>query len=120
MNATVDRLEVAEERVTMIIQKGAVASGLTVDFGPPPTDARAVLASTERARRNSEWLQAHWADLLPQARGKFVAVAAAEAFIAESPEEAWAWARRTHPEDDTATVQYVNTHLGPKIYAHRG
>jgi len=32
-------------------------------------------AQDERGRRNSEWLQSHWADLLPQARGKFVAVA---------------------------------------------
>jgi hypothetical protein len=104
----------------MILQKGSTPSGLTVEFGPPPADAREVLARMERAQRNSQWLQAHWADLLPRARGKFVAVAAEEAFIGESPEEAWAWARRTHPEDDTATVQYVNPQQGAKIYAHRG
>ena len=28
----------------------------------------------EQAMRNSDWLQAHWADVLPQARGKFLAV----------------------------------------------
>jgi hypothetical protein len=104
----------------MIIQQGSMAPGLAVEFGPPPVDTAEALTRMERARRNSQWLQAHWADLLPRAAGKFVAVAGEEAFVADSPEEAWAWAGRTHPEDDTATVQYVNPQPGPRIYAHRG
>ena len=73
-------------------------------------------AQHERHRRNSDWLQAHWADVLPQARGKFLAVAGQEAFIADTPAEAWAWAKTTHPEDDGATVQYVRPEKGPRIY----
>jgi len=42
-------------------------------------------AQDERTRRNSEWLQGHWADLLPQACGKFIAVAGQEAFISDTP-----------------------------------
>jgi hypothetical protein len=103
----------------MIIQHGSMPSELTVEFGPPPADAAPVLARMDRARRNSQWLQAHWAELLPRAEGQFVAVAGTEAFIAASAAEAWAWARRAHPEDDTATVRYVNPQRGPKIYAHR-
>ncbi len=38
----------------------------------------------ERAKRNSDWLQANWTGLLPQARGWFVAVAGQEAFIADT------------------------------------
>jgi hypothetical protein len=45
-------------------------------------------AQLERFKRNSDWLQSHWADLLPQARGKHLAVAGQEAFIADTPEEA--------------------------------
>ena len=41
----------------------------------------------ERAGRNSDWLQAHWAYLLPQVRGRFVAVAGQEAFIADTAGE---------------------------------
>jgi hypothetical protein len=104
----------------MIRQQGEQGPQLTVEFGPPPADASPTLARRERSRRNSAWLQAHWADLLPQAAGKYVAVAGEEAFIAETPIEAWAWARRTHPEDDAATVEYVNPQPGPKIYSHRG
>jgi hypothetical protein len=106
----------------MIIQRGPRVPKLTVEFGPVPTDAEAarVVARRERSRRNSEWFQAHRSELLPLATGKHLAVAGEEAFIADSPEEAWAWADRTHPEDDTATVQYVSPERGPKIYAYRG
>jgi hypothetical protein len=104
----------------MIIQRGSFPSKLTVEFGPPPADPAPILARMERSRRNSQWLQAHWSDLLPQAIGKYVAVAGQEAFIADSPEEAWAWAAQAHPEDDAASVRYVNPHKGPKIYANRG
>jgi hypothetical protein len=71
-------------------------------------------------RRNSDWLQAHWSDIVPQARGKFVAVASQEAFIAETPAEAWAWVDNTHPEDTGAIVRYVQVSVGPRLYADRG
>lgn len=76
-------------------------------------------AQDERARRNSDWLQAHWPDLPPHARGKFVAVAGQEAFIAETPGIAWALARAAHLEDDGALCQSVFPEGGPRIYAHR-
>src|SRR3954447_21684348 len=104
----------------MIIVKGGKLPELTVEVGPPPADPAPILARMERSRRNSQWLQAHWGDLLPQAVGKYVAVAGEEAFIADTPQEAWAMAKRAHPEDDSTTIHYVNPHRGPKIYAHRG
>jgi hypothetical protein len=76
-------------------------------------------AQHERVKRNSDWLQAHWPDLLPQARGKFLAVAGQEAFIAETAGEAWRMARAAHPDDDGAISQYVLPEGGPRIYAHR-
>ena len=74
---------------------------LTVEFGASPNiaEAEASRARQERARRNSAWLQAHWGLLLPHAVGKFVAVAGEEAFIADTPQQAWAWAAETHPQD---------------------
>ena len=107
----------------MIIEKPAGVLGkVTVEFGDLPTgsEAEVIRARQERARRNSQWLQAHWDQLLPQALGRFVAVAGEDAFIADTPQQAWAWAAEKHPQDDTATVQYVNPHIGPKIYANRG
>ncbi len=84
-----------------------------------PVEVARCMAQDERGRRNSDWLQAHWADLLPEARGKFVAVAGQEAFIADTHEEAWAMARKAHPEDDGALSQYVFPGKGPRIYACR-
>jgi hypothetical protein len=91
-----------------------------VEFGAPGPNREEVLARMERSRRNSQWLQTHWADLLPAALGKFLAVAGEEGFIADGPEEACAWVRRTHPEEDAATVQYVIPEQGPRIYAAEG
>ena len=73
-----------------------------------------------RAKRNNDWLQAHWTTLLPHARGKFIAVAGQEAFIAATAEEAWRLARTAHPDDDGVISQYVLPGKGPRVYAHRG
>ncbi len=84
-----------------------------------PQEISRAQAQDERHRRNSDWLQAHWADVLPQARGKFLAVAEQEAFIADTAAAAWAWAAATHPEDDGAIVRYIRTDKGPRIYGNR-
>jgi hypothetical protein len=81
-----------------------------------PQDLARARAQDEHHRRNSDWLQAHWAEVLPQARGKFLAVAGQESFIADTPEAAWAWVATTHPEDDGAIVQYIRPETGPRIY----
>jgi hypothetical protein len=106
----------------MILQRGGEPPLLSIEFvnEVDPAGAEQRRAQMERARRNSEWLGAHMVELLPEARGKFVAVAGEEGFIADTAEEAWAWARRAHPEDDGATVQYFRTDKNPRIYAHRG
>jgi hypothetical protein len=77
-------------------------------------------ARRERARRNSDWLQAHWPEIAPLARGRFLAVAGQEAFIADTPDEAWEMAMAAHPNDDVAQLQYVRPERGPRIYANRG
>jgi hypothetical protein len=72
----------------------------------------------ERARLNIHWLQNHWSDVLPRARGRHLAVACQEAFIADTAEEAWAMATAAHPDDTGAILQYVRPEKGPRIYAH--
>ena len=85
-----------------------------------PTDIARFRAQDEQHRRNQEWLAAHWADLLPQARGRFVAVAGEEGFVADTPAAAWARARAAHPQDAGAISQYVPKEGGPRIYDHHG
>ena len=63
------------------------------------TDPAEIVRSREQDaqhKRNSDWLQAHWSDVLPQARQKFLAVAGQEAYIADTAEEAWAWTATAH------------------------
>jgi hypothetical protein len=74
-------------------------------------------AQDARAKSNSDWLQANWPALLPQARGQFVAVAGQEAFVANTAGEAWQMARAAHPEDDGAISQFVFPTRGPRIFA---
>jgi hypothetical protein len=93
-------------------------SKFVIEVVTDPDEIARSRAQTERHRRNSEWLRSHWADVLPQARGRFLAVAGQEAYIADTPEEAWQWAQTTHPEDNGAFVRYVRTDTGPRIYAH--
>jgi hypothetical protein len=85
----------------------------------PLVNARA-RAQDERFKLNLDWLQTHWGDLLPQARGKYVVVAGQEPFVADQCEDAWVKARAAHPEDDGAFCHYITTKQGPRIYAHRG
>lgn len=82
------------------------------------TEATQAREQMRRAKKNGDWLQNHWDDVLPQARGRFVAVAGQQAYVADTAEAAWAWAAQAHPEDDGAVVQYVPTHTGPRIYAN--
>lgn len=89
------------------------------DMTDPVEIARHRVAD-ERARCNGAWLQGHWADVLPDARGRYVAVAGEEAFIADSEEGARAMARTAHPDDTGLIAQYVLPERGPRIYAHRG
>jgi hypothetical protein len=85
-----------------------------------PVEIARFKAQREQARRNRDWLETHWSDLLPQARGKFLAVAGQEAFLADTPQEAWAWIDTAHPEDKGGFVQYVRPGKGPRIYACGG
>jgi hypothetical protein len=65
----------------------------------------------ERHRRNLQWLQAHWNDL-PESRGRYVAVADEQPFVADTAEIAWDWARSQHPDDDGAIVMLVPRERG--------
>jgi hypothetical protein len=95
-------------------------SNVVIEEVRDPAEVASSRAQHIRALRNSAWLQAHWADVLPRARGRFLAVAGQEAFIADTGEEAWEMARAAHPDDDGAISQYVPQEGGPRIYGHYG
>lgn len=94
-------------------------ASLTIEEIRDPDEIARNRVQFERGRQNSQWLAAHWHELLPGARGRFVAVARQEAFVADSAEEAWASAKQAHPDDGGAFVQYVFATVGPRAYANR-
>ena len=96
---------------------GAVQPKFVIEEVNDPDAVARLLAQDERARRNEFWLQSHWSELLPSARGRFIAIAGQEAFIADTAEEARAMAKVAHPDDDGVIDQYVRPELGPRIYS---
>ncbi|HQU41717.1 MAG TPA: hypothetical protein PK867_02850 [Pirellulales bacterium] len=92
---------------------------LIVEEVTDPVEVERFRVRHNQFRANAAWLESNWSQLTPQAFGKFVAVAGQEAFLANSSNEAWAWARATHPEDDGPLVEYVLPPTGPRIYANR-
>ena len=84
---------------------------VAVEDGKDPARIARIRARRERAQRNRDWLDAHLAELLPRAYGKLVAVAGQEALIAETEEEARAWARAAHPEDDGLVIRSIPPEL---------
>ena len=84
-----------------------------------PVEIARSKAQSDQFRRNTHWIESHWGDVLPQARGKFLAVAGQEAFLADSPRDAYDLAKAAHPEDNGVFLQYIRTDTGPRIYAHQ-
>ena len=80
-------------------------------FTPEPvTDPELIArfqAEEMRSQRNRVWFDAHRSDLYDQAAGRAVAVAGEEAFVADSYEEAEAWARVAHPDADGVYVVLI-------------
>jgi hypothetical protein len=87
--------------------------GQTFEVTTDPTANAQDRVRHESSRRNADWLQSHWDDLLPRAIGKFLVVAGQEAFVAETWQDAWSRASAAHPNDAGAFAQYVRPQPAP-------
>lgn len=83
-----------------------------------PELAARIKEALESHGRNTAWLSAHWDDLMPQARGRYVAVANQTAHLAESVAEARAWID-SQPRDPGTIIEFVPLHERPRINANR-
>src|SRR5262249_24572942 len=93
-------------------------SALTIEEVRDPNVTETARVRAEQGRVNADWLEGHWTELLPQARGRFIAVAGGEGIVAETAPAAWAWVDQNHPGDAGAFVQYVPSGQGPRVYAN--
>jgi hypothetical protein len=91
-----------------------------LDENPDPALRAQMQKAHEQHERNRKWLTDHWPDLLPQALGKYVAVAGGQVIVADTLQEAVAWAHAHHPDDHGRIVRYVRPDKGPRIYGNRG
>ncbi len=90
--------------------------GFKVEIVTDPAAIAEGVARQEAFRRNETWMRAHWDELWPLARGKMLAVAGEEAFIAETTDEALEKAWAAHPEERGSTVgRYVYPDNRPRI-----
>lgn len=94
-------------------------NGLVLEELTDPVEIAQLQAQDARLKSNMDWLQAHWSDLMPAARGRFIAVAGQEAHIAETAAEAIQQAKAAHPDDNGIFVQFIRRELGPRIYGNR-
>lgn len=73
----------------------------------------------ERFDRNSDWLQAHAAEIYRDHRGKCICIAGEELFVADTPERAIAQARAAHSEEDgSILIRYIPREKLARIYAN--
>ena len=95
--------------------------GITVSEETDPEIIAQMKTAAETYHRNEAWMDAHWEEMFPQAKGKMIAVAGQEAFIADTTEEALAKAHAAHPEERAGVVcRYVFPDRKPRIYVGRG
>jgi len=72
----------------------------------------------EQAERNMTWLSEHAEELeiFKRHRGRYVAAAGGELFVADTPEEVERLARAKHP-DEMPHVRYIFREMRSRIYA---
>ncbi len=74
----------------------------------------------ESARRNRTWFNNHVKELevYKRYRGKYVAAAGGELFVADTPEEIHRLLRKKYP-DEVAHVRYIQPEKLDRIYASK-
>lgn len=77
-----------------------------------------IKAQRLRFRKNSDWLEAHVAEVYSRHRGKHICIAGQELFVADSAPQAVALARQAHPDDDGFLLRYIPREKLERIYAH--
>jgi len=93
-------------------------SQVTIEDVTSPQEIARHRAQDQRHARNLKWLESHWSDL-PNAPGRYVAVAEEQPFVADTAAAAWDWVWSEHPHDDGAVVMRVPAEKGWRIYANR-
>ena len=90
---------------------------VTISVEPDALEEAKARAGQEKFKRNIAWLEAHAAEVYSN-RGKFYCISEAQAFVAETVEDAVAQACAAHPDDDGRFTGYIPKERAARIYAH--
>lgn len=96
------------------------ARDIAIEQVSDPDHAAQHRAQRERFDQNVAWLRAHAREVYAAHRGRCIAVAGQELFVADTPHEVRALAKAAHPEDDGAFVRYIPHRKVARIYASAG
>ena len=72
----------------------------------------------EQFDRNSDWLEAHAAEVYTQCRGQHICVAGQELFVASTAEHALGLAQAAHPDEKGLLLRYIPCRKLARIYAY--
>jgi hypothetical protein len=88
---------------------------LIIEEGPMPQE---LAIAFEKARRNRQWFSEHIRalEIYDRYRGRYVAAAGGELFVADTPEEIDRMVREKYP-DEVAHVRYIPLKKLSRIYA---
>lgn len=90
---------------------------ISIEFVDDDPEGTAELLKIDvQHNRNFDWLVAHKEEVNPKARGKVLAVANQQPYIADTLADAWEWVKQNHPDDRGAILRYIYPTPGPRIY----
>lgn len=92
-------------------------NGITVEEVRDPESLALHRRQRDRFDQNVAWFRQHASGIYRNHRGRCIAVAGEELFVADTPDQARAQAKAAHPDDDGAFVRYIPQERMPRVYA---
>lgn len=95
------------------------SSTVTLDLVTDPLELAESQQQDQQFDRNSDWLEAHAADIYPTCRGKHICIAGEALFVGDTAEDALRLAQAAHPDDHGTLLRYIPSKKASRVYAHQ-
>ncbi len=94
-------------------------STIQIEIVTDPVELAKSQRQDEQFDRNSDWLEAHAADVYPQYRGKHICISGEHLFVGDTAEEALQLAKAAHPDDQGTLLRFIPSKKSLRVYAHQ-
>ena len=95
------------------------SSTVQIELVTDPLELAESQQQDQQFDRNSDWLEAHAADVYPTCRGKHICIAGETLFVGDTAEETLRLAQAAHPDDQGILLRYIPCKKAPRVYAHQ-